>query len=109
MSGNDMLAPRFLRSGGRAIVSGNAAAFPEVVSSLVDATAQGRDDEADHLMAQLESIVELGRSGAPDRLRELLTLRGIDVGRSRLKTFLPAEIPDAHAAMVRDLLEQLDD
>lgn len=109
MSGNDMLAPRFLRSGGRAIVSGNAAAFPDVVSSLVDAVAQGRDDEADHSMAQLESIVELGRSGAPDRLRELLTLRGIDVGRSRLVTFLPADIPEAHTTLLRDLLEQLDD
>ncbi|MEA2025352.1 MAG: dihydrodipicolinate synthase family protein [Chloroflexota bacterium] len=109
MSGNDMLAPRFLRSGGRAIVSGNAAAFPDVVSSLVDAVAHGRDAEADRSMAQLESIVELGRAGAPDRLRELLTLRGIEVGPSRLATFLPAEIPDAHAAMARDLLEQLGD
>ena len=109
MAGNDMLARRFLRSGGRAIVSGNAAAFPEVVSSVVDAVAQGRDAEADHSMAQLESIVELGRSGAPDRLRELLTLRGIDVGRSRLATFVPADIPDAHAVMLRDLLEQLGD
>ena len=109
MSGNDMLAPRFLRSGGRAIVSGNAAAFPEVIASLVDAVAHGRDAEAHRSMAQLESIVEFGRAGAPDRLRELLTLRGVEVGRSRLATFLPAEIPEAHAAMVRDLLEQLDD
>jgi dihydrodipicolinate synthase/N-acetylneuraminate lyase len=109
MSGNDMLAPRFLRSGGRAIVSGNAAVFPEVLGSLVDAVVEGPDAVVDRSMAQLELIVELGRSGAPDRLRELLTLRGIEVGRSRLATFLPEEIPEAHSAMARDLLEQLGD
>jgi len=109
MAGNDMLASRFLRSGGRAIVSGNAAAFPEVVSSVVDAVLQGLDAEAERSMARLKSVVELGRSGAPDRLRELLTLRGIDVGRSRVATFLPAEIPEAQAALARDLVEQLAD
>jgi len=109
MAGNDMLASRFLRSGGRAIVSGNAAAFPEVVSGVVDAVLQRRDAEADRLMAQLELIVELGRSGAPDRLRELLALRGVDVGPSRLATFLPEEIPEAHSMLTRDLLEQLGD
>jgi dihydrodipicolinate synthase/N-acetylneuraminate lyase len=109
MAGNDMLAPRFLRSGRRAIVSGNAAVFPEVVSSVVDAVLAGRDVEADGSMAPLELVVELGRSGAPDRLRELLALRGIEVGPSRLRTFLPDEIPEAHATLARDLLEQLGD
>ncbi|MGD8683232.1 MAG: dihydrodipicolinate synthase family protein [Chloroflexota bacterium] len=108
MAGNDMLAPMFLRSGGRAIVSGNAAAFPEVVGGVLDAVLEGRDDEADRSMAQLETVVELGRSGAPDRLRELLTLRGVEVGRSRLATFVADEIPEAHSALTRDLLEQLD-
>ncbi len=107
MAGNDLLAPRFLRSGGRAIVSGNAAAFPEVVSRVVDAVLAGREVEADGSLLQLETIVELGRSGAPDRLRELLTMRGIDVGRSRQVTFLAAEVPEAHATLLRDILEQL--
>lgn len=107
MAGNDMLAPRFLRSGGRAIVSGNAAAFPDVVSSVVDAVLQGRDAEADRALGQLETVVELGRSGAPDRLRELLTLRGIDVGRSRLTTFLAEEIPEAQVALARELIDHL--
>jgi len=107
MAGNDMLATRFLRSGGRAIVSGNAAAFPEVVSSVVDAVLQGRDADADRSTAQLELIVELGRSGAPDRLRELLTLRGIEIGRSRLATFVPSEVPEEHEKVLRDLLQQL--
>jgi hypothetical protein len=53
-------------------------------------------------------IVKLGRSGAPDRLRELLNLRGIEVGQSRVTTFLSAEIPEAHSTLTRDLLEQLD-
>jgi dihydrodipicolinate synthase/N-acetylneuraminate lyase len=109
MAGNDMLAQRFLRSGGRAIVSGNAAAFPDVVSSVVDAVLQGRDAEADRSLAQLEAVVELGRSGAPDRLRELLTLRGIEVGRSRLTTYLPEEIPGAQATLARELIGQLVD
>ena len=56
---------------------------------------EGRDT----LTAQLELVVELGRSGAPDRLRELLNLRGIEVGRSRLATFLPEEIPEAEATL----------
>jgi hypothetical protein len=58
-------------------------------------------------MAQLESIVELGRSGAPDRLRELLTMRGIDVGPSRVATFLPEEISEAQSTLARDLVAQL--
>jgi hypothetical protein len=52
-------------------------------------------------------VVELGRSGAPDRLRELLTLRGIDAGRSRLTTFLAEEVPEAQATLARELIEQL--
>lgn len=109
MAGNDLLAQRFLRSGGRAIVSGNAAAFPDVVSGVVDAVLHGQDAEADRLLTQLETVVELGRSGAPDRLRELLAMRGIDVGRSRLRTFLPDEIPGSQATLARELISQLGD
>jgi dihydrodipicolinate synthase/N-acetylneuraminate lyase len=108
MAGNDSLVTRFFRAGGRAIVSGNAAAFPEVVSRVVDAVLAGRDDEADRSMIQLEKVIELGRSGAPDRLRELLTLRGIEIGRSRLKTFVPDEVPEDHVALLRDVLRQLE-
>lgn len=107
MAGNDRLVSRFIRSGGRAIVSGNAAAFPEVVSSVVDALLQGRDAEADHAMTRLEAVVELGRAGAPDRLRELLTMRGIEVGPSRLTTFMPEEITEAQVALARDLVARL--
>ena len=109
MCGNDLLAPRFLRSGGRAIVSGNAAAFPEIVSTVVGAVLAGRDVQGERSMAQLELIVELGRYGAPDRLRELLMMRGIEIGRSRLKTFLPQDVPEAHEALAQDLLAELDD
>lgn len=108
MAGNDSLSRRFLLSGGRAIVSGNAAVFPEVVCGLVDAVLEGRGADADRLMAQLDVIVELGRYGAPDRLRELLTLRGIDVGRSRLATFLPEEIPEEQAQLALDLVARMD-
>jgi dihydrodipicolinate synthase/N-acetylneuraminate lyase len=107
MAGNDLLAPRFLKSGGRAIVSGNAAAFPDVLSNLVRAVVEGLDDVAERAMSQLELVVQLGRSGAPDRLRELLALRGIEVGRSRLATFATEEIPELHSSLARDLVERL--
>ncbi|MEX1343652.1 MAG: dihydrodipicolinate synthase family protein [Candidatus Limnocylindrales bacterium] len=108
MAGNDSLSRRFLLSGGRAIVSGNAAAFPDAVSALVDAALEGRDDEGERLMAQLDLIVELGRYGAPDRLRELAALRGIDLGPARVTTFLPRDVPEEHIDMAKDLVEQLD-
>ena len=108
MAGNDSLSRRFLSTGGRAIVSGNAAVFPEVVCGLVDAVLEGREADADRLMAQLDVIVELGRYGAPDRLRELLTLRGIDVGRSRLETYQPEEISEEQATLALDLVARLD-
>jgi dihydrodipicolinate synthase/N-acetylneuraminate lyase len=108
MAGNDSLARRFLLAGGRAIVSGNAAAFPDVVSALVDAVLERRG-EADGLMTRLESVVVLGRYGAPDRLRQLLAMRGLDIGPSRIGTFLPEDVPEAHAAMARGLVEELGD
>ena len=108
MSGNDVLAPRFFHSGGRAIVSGNAAVFPEVLSTLVAIAVRDPEAVADR-STQLELIAELGRSGAPDRLRELLALRGLDVGPSRLRTFLPDEVPEAHEALAHTLIRQLDE
>ena len=107
MAGNDSLSRRFLLSGGRAIVSGNAAVFPEVVCGLVDAVLEGREADADRLMAQLDVVVDLGRYGAPDRLRELLALRGIDVGRSRLRTFLAAEIPEEQSKLALEVVARL--
>ncbi len=107
MAGNDSLSRQFLRSGGRAIVSGNAAAFPDVMSQLVAAVLADPDADTDELMARVDVVVALGRSGAPDRLRELLTMRGIEVGRSRLATYLPDEITKADATMARDLVAEL--
>jgi dihydrodipicolinate synthase/N-acetylneuraminate lyase len=105
MAGNDTLASRFLRSGGRAIVSGNAAAFPEVLSNLVEAVTSGRDDATE--IDQIERIVMLGRSGAPDRLRQLLNARGVEMGTSRVTTFSSTEIGESHTALARQLMDQL--
>lgn len=101
MLGNDSLIPRFIRSGGRAVVSGNAAAFPDVVSSLFAAVDLDNRHDYEAVWPQLEEVVRLGRGGAPDRLRELLKTRGIDAGSSRISTFSPHEISatDSDAAL----------
>ena len=102
-SGNDGLMERFVAAGGRAIVSGNAAALPDVVVTLFDAfrrgerTAMNRD--------ALDRLVRLTRAGSVDRLKQLLRLRRMDVGPARVRTFVAGE-EDAEADVVASL-EQL--
>ncbi|HEX9889483.1 MAG TPA: dihydrodipicolinate synthase family protein [Nitriliruptorales bacterium] len=107
MSGNDGLAPRFVRAGGRAVVSGNAAAFPDVISALVGALLSGEEDGVEAAWQRTLTIIELGRSGAPDRLRDLLAARGIDLGPARIRTFIDEDVPADHAAALRHLLDEL--
>ncbi len=107
MAGNDFLAPRFLRAGGRAIVSGNAAAFPDVLSRLVAAVEAADEVAYQSAWAQLKVVVEVGRSGAPDRLRQLLNARNIPVGNSRITTFTSGDIPAEHEEAILNLLRDL--
>ena len=102
-SGNDGLMERFAGAGGRAIVSGNAAAVPDVVVALFGAFVRGEGTAA-HRDA-LDRLVRLTRAGSVDRLKQLLRLRGMDVGPARVRTFTAGEEdPEADTAAALDLL-----
>jgi len=87
MSGNDALMLAFVAAGGRAVVSGNATAVPEVVVGAFRALLAGED----HDLGLLEDAAAVS-VGAPDRLKEILRLRGFDVGPARVRTHLPQEL-----------------
>ena len=89
--GTDPLLERFLGAGGRAIVSGNAAAFPEVLQ-LSMAAFRSQDPASMALARRLgEELVSLGLAGAPDRLKEVLVARKVAVGGSRIRTYTEAD------------------
>ena len=102
-SGNDGLMERFADAGGRGIVSGNAAAVPDVVVTLFEAFRRG-----DRTLGQRDAIdrlVRITRAGSVDRLKQLLGLRGMDVGPARVRTFTTQEADsDAATAVALDLL-----
>lgn len=94
--GNDTLQEQFVAEGGRAIVSGNATVYPELVAGifgrLLDGTAAPED------LALLADVAAVTRAGAPDRLKALLRQRGHDAGGSRVRTYLDADVDEADAA-----------
>lgn len=101
--GNDGLMERFAAAGGRAIVSGNAAALPDVVAAVFDAFRRGEATDAGR--AAVGALVQLTRAGAVDQLKRLLRLRGMDVGPARVRTHVPSEVdgrrlPDALDALL---------
>jgi dihydrodipicolinate synthase/N-acetylneuraminate lyase len=95
LSGNDTLMPEVVGLGGTAVVSGNAAAFPDVVTAVLRGLLDGDEETATAAPQLLSSLATLSRAGAPDRLRALLARRGIDTGRSRIRTYLPQEVDGA--------------
>ena len=102
-SGNDGLMERFAGAGGRAIVSGNAAAVPDVVVTLFEAFRRG-DRTLEH-RDTVDRLVRLTRAGSVDRLKQLLRLRGMDVGPARVRTFVAGdELPEADTVAALDLL-----
>ena len=102
-SGNDGLMERFAAAGGRGIVSGNAAALPDVVAALFETFRRGERTATNR--DAIDRLVRLTRAGSVDRLKQLLRLRGMDVGPARVRTFV-ADEDDAEPDMVA-LLEQL--
>jgi 4-hydroxy-tetrahydrodipicolinate synthase len=88
--GNDALLAEFVRAGGRAIVSGNAAAYPELIQRSVTRALDGTwgSNDAD-LVAD---IAYASRAGAPDRLKELLHARGVHTGTARIRTFTASDV-----------------
>ncbi len=104
--GNDSLMHRFAIAGGRALVSGNAAALPDVVSRCFTSFREGRAEGRAN--AIVSRMVRLTRSGAADRLKQILRLRDLDVGPSRIRTFLPVEADEEQAVQeLRVLLASL--
>ena len=91
--GNDSLLHEFVGGGGRALVSGNAAVFCEVVSRGLAALLAHDQAKLDRLDPLIEEIVRITRSGAPDRLKALLRARGVDAGVARVRTAPDATAP----------------
>lgn len=102
-SGNDGLMERFAGTGGRAIVSGNAAALPDVVVTLFEAFRRGERTATNR--DAIDRLVRLTRAGSVDRLKQLLRLRGMDVGPARVRTFVAGEDEsDKSTVLLLDLL-----
>ena len=107
--GTDQFMERFMNAGGRAIVSGNAAAFPEALT-LSMAAFRSQDPTAVSLARRVgDELVALTLGGAPDRVKEVLAARKVAVGGSRIRTFMESEVAgpeeqvDRMEALVREL------
>lgn len=110
MSGNDELFNEFVSAGGRAVVSGNASVFPELIVMLFTQCLAGEWSDADSEL--MNDIASAGRHGAPDRLKELLRRRGVIGEFSHVVTHTKEDVRrdgnDAAAARVEKFLETLE-
>lgn len=104
LSGNDSLMPAFFALGGRAIISGNAAAFPEIVIGAWRAIRAGEDLAG--IRPILDDLALSSRAGAPDQLKDTLRGRGLPGGWARVRTY-DAQVPDALSAGVRSATDRL--
>jgi dihydrodipicolinate synthase/N-acetylneuraminate lyase len=83
-NGNDSLALPGLHEGADGLVSGNAAAYPELLVALYGLFRQGRFAEAREKQAELDAFIA-GRDEARElaSLKAILALRGIQAGEVR--------------------------
>jgi len=88
VSGNDTLWRSFTTKGGRVVVSGNAAAVPELMVSTLAAYLAGDDGQAAALEPLLYEVVRLSAGGAPPLLKHLLQTRGMGIGPARIRSVL---------------------
>lgn len=89
--GTDPFLERFLGAGGRAVVSGNAAAFPEVLK-LGMAAFRSQNQPAMALARRAgEDLATLSLAGAPDRLKRAIAARKVGVWGSRVRTYTSAD------------------
>ena len=95
VSGNDGVWRQFSDKGGRAVVSGNAAALPELMVAVLDAYL--RDDK--EVIAPLEplvgEVIRLTRGGQPAVLKALLRSRGMPIGGARVASVASSELAGA--------------
>ena len=108
--GTDPFLERFIRAGGRAVVSGNAAAFPEVLH-LGMAAVQSQNQPAMALARRAgDELAKLSLAGAPDRLKEVLASRQVSAAwGSRIRTYTRADAPgvDGQVEHLEALIEEL--
>jgi 4-hydroxy-tetrahydrodipicolinate synthase len=83
-NGNDSLALPGLHEGADGLVSGNAAAYPELLVDLYELFRQGRFAEAREKQAELDAFIA-GRDEARElaSLKAILAFRGIPAGEVR--------------------------
>lgn len=90
MCGNDELFNEFVTAGGRAVVSGNASVFPEVIVKIFEQCLAGEWSAADSEV--MRDIAVAGRHGAPDRLKELLRRREVADNCARVMTYSEKDV-----------------
>lgn len=90
MCGNDQLFNEFVTAGGRAVVSGNASVFPELIVRVFGNCLAGEWSAADSKM--MDDISIAGRHGAPDRLKELLRRREVAESFSHVMTYTKEDV-----------------
>lgn len=82
LAGNDRIAARALRSGADGVVSGCAAAIPEIVVGLARAVSTGDERRASELDSRLQQFMEwIDRFPTPAAIRRAVELRGNKCGR----------------------------
>jgi dihydrodipicolinate synthase/N-acetylneuraminate lyase len=91
MCGNDGIWAEFTANGGRAVVSGNAAAVPELAVALMGAYLSGDAAASGRLKPLMDEVLAIGHRGAVGPLRELLRSRGFDIGEPRIQVVSPRE------------------
>jgi 4-hydroxy-tetrahydrodipicolinate synthase len=84
-SGDDVALASAFRAGGRGVVSGLAAAFPEPFTALADAVARG-DAEAERTAQAEVDEVAAAVGGTPQGIKHALARMGLGTGAMRMPT-----------------------
>jgi len=90
MCGNDKLFSDFVGAGGRAIVSGNASVYPELIVDMFGRRLVDQGSAAD--VELMNDVASAGRDGAPDRLKELLRRRGVTGDFAHVMTYTKQDV-----------------
>jgi len=92
VSGNDAVWSDFTKQGGRTVVSGNAAANPDLMVALLDMYLSGGTSGLEILERRVADMRRRAHGGAPALLKDILRERGIDLGTSRVMSVTPRDL-----------------
>lgn len=95
ISGNDGVWKQFTDKGGRAVVSGNAGAVPDLMVQALEAYLKGDQEGIERLGPLVGEVIRLTRGGQPAALKALLASRGMPMGGARVASVSPAELAAA--------------